>query len=536
MIGCMAGLILAVGAVADDIAWCDFYRAGFAIRDVSDLAIATNLVNQHAGRVADRRPIDGKRERAILLCELASRSAAGSGGRGRLKAVSCSGPVGLGFAGLRRCARRGRHVLPHTRWSWPRPGSGRAFAAADGFHTYRVAIRETDIQSGRTTSSSSMAGASSSRPPLPCETKSASAVPVRPPWARPIWQWVRFQGHAEPAPAVQAPRVPGLEVGVGQTQVILPGAIYESLFKLADGTLVVGDRHSTDAGRTWQRGLAWHTGAYQSADGQILQLGFHSRPTDRAGYFSIPLMRSIDNGRTASSDKALLHIPDAVGGTGDDGRPYEGPLADHAIVGLRDGSLLAAMYGQFAGDRVPIPTMPEAWKCFKYRTFVVRSTDRGKTWDYLATVAYDPERRPGELLRRRLACAAGRRHPVLHADRRQRRKAYPVVSQPLARRRPHLEQGSADRRPRRMAQCLPDAQRGDCLCLWPPRELAGLQSRRRPHVDRPFLLLRRDHRPTTFPSQEVAADTLLVVYDRRQLDASGNLRQETVGTTVIVKR
>ena len=57
---------------------------------------------------------------------------------------------------------------------------------------------------------------------------------------------------------------------------------------------------------------------------------------------------------------------------------------------LRDGSLLAAMYGQFKTDRVPVPTMPGVWKCFKYRTFVVRSTDGGKTWEYLATVAYDP--------------------------------------------------------------------------------------------------------------------------------------------------
>jgi hypothetical protein len=29
---------------------------------------------------------------------------------------------------------------------------------------------------------------------------------------------------------------------------------------------------------------------------------------------------------------------------------------------------------------------------------------------------------------------------------------------------------------------------------------------------------------------------LLVVYDRQQLDESGNMRQETVGMTVIVKR
>ena len=36
--------------------------------------------------------------------------------------------------------------------------------------------------------------------------------------------------------------------------------------------------------------------------------------------------------------------------------------------------------------------------------------------------------------------------------------------------------------------------------------------------------------------EEVAPDVLLVVYDRRQLDADGTLRPETVGTTVTLRR
>jgi hypothetical protein len=46
------------------------------------------------------------------------------------------------------------------------------------------------------------------------------------------------------------------------------------------------------------------------------------------------------------------------------------------------------------------------------------------------------------------------------------------------------------------------------------------------------------HGPTTSYNavEEVAPDVLLVVYDRRQLDSSGNLRPEIVGTTVTLRR
>jgi len=48
------------------------------------------------------------------------------------------------------------------------------------------------------------------------------------------------------------------------------------------------------------------------------------------------------------------------------------------ILERPDGSLLATMYGRFLGD-----------KCD--RSILVRSTDRGATWTYFATMAYDPE-------------------------------------------------------------------------------------------------------------------------------------------------
>jgi len=49
---------------------------------------------------------------------------------------------------------------------------------------------------------------------------------------------------------------------------------------------------------------------------------------------------------------------------------------NHQIVGVQDGSLLASAQGRFEGD-------------IKERVFVINSIDRGMTWKYLSTVAFD---------------------------------------------------------------------------------------------------------------------------------------------------
>jgi len=79
-------------------------------------------------------------------------------------------------------------------------------------------------------------------------------------------------------------------------------------------------------------------------------------------------------------------VPKATGGIGHAAAP--GPLFWRSIVPLPDGSLLGAMYGWFEGDESPVPGQPGS---FRYRTFVVRSEDQGKSWEYLSTVGYDPE-------------------------------------------------------------------------------------------------------------------------------------------------
>jgi len=200
-----------------------------------------------------------------------------------------------------------------------------------------------------------------------------------------------------------------LEVRIGKTQSIIP--LQERrcpcgyVFKLADCEIVVGGpvlseisvmasadrasswRRSKDGGRTWREAPAWPTyDACQLSDGEIIQMSdIWLVETDQKGVYNLPLYRSTDNGYTHKEETAtLIGIPELA-------KLDERSLAKldesskkgarqayvaKAIVRLRDDSLLASGHSHFKSDT-------------KLRTFVVQSIDRGKTWNYLSTVAFD---------------------------------------------------------------------------------------------------------------------------------------------------
>jgi hypothetical protein len=57
-------------------------------------------------------------------------------------------------------------------------------------------------------------------------------------------------------------------------------------------------------------------------------------------------------------------------------------------VDLGDGVWLMTMYGNFEADTIePKEASARSETTYLGRSFVVRSTDRGETWDYLATIA-----------------------------------------------------------------------------------------------------------------------------------------------------
>jgi hypothetical protein len=531
--GCLLTLALALGVLADD-PWCVLYDAGFQVDNVAAwTSPLTSSEKTPEGLRTSDPSTDGGSGR-FYRADWQVDPQAGATVETCLKVVSCSAPWGVVLLVSDGVHEEGVTFFPHQ-VTLAMAGISVPFDTQNAFHTYRVHIEGTDIQvwaddkllldgTGKFT-----APAQSNRNQIGFGCGSSAAT------GKAVWQRVRFQGGKVEPPKVALPQVPELDVELGQTRVIVPGAKYVSMFKFADGSLAVDGKRSADAGKTWHAGPGFHVGAYQFPDGEIIQLGFHSKRTDRDGRFTIPLTRSTNSGQTTKSETALFCVPDAAGGTGDDGKPYEGPLADHAIVQLRDGSLLASMYGQFKSDRVLIPTMPEAWQCFKYRTFVVRSTNRGRTWDYLATVAYDPEvglesfceadllvLPGGDILCFMRTGGSGGQHTPLYLSR-------------------SADDGKTWSKPEPMADrgVWPNAclmQSGILACTYGRPGNWLTFSFDEGHTWTGHFCF-YDGRTTSYNSvEEVAPDVLLVVYDRHQLDDSGNTQWQTVGTTVTVNR
>jgi hypothetical protein len=308
----------------------------------------------------------------------------------RVRAVACSQPWGVAIMASDGVHEEGLTIYPN-RLQLENAKRSVDFDAAGAPHTYRLEIKGTDVRlladgillldgAGKFTTP-----AQGTPPRNQCGFGCGASTAT----GEAVWQWVKYQGNVSPPATPTMPRVPGFKVTIGETIEIVPGAVYTSLFKFRDGRLAVGDRHSGDGGKTWTKGHPLGAGAFEFPDGEIISPGFNTKKLQE-GVFAVPLARSTDGGKTFRSEQARLNIPEGTGGTGDDGKHYEGPCVDHAIVRLRDGSLLMGMYGYFKTDTVLCPAFPPEWKLYKYRTWVMRSTDRGRTWDYRATVAYDP--------------------------------------------------------------------------------------------------------------------------------------------------
>ena len=205
------------------------------------------------------------------------------------------------------------------------------------------------------------------------------------------------EGGAPGSTAPSVPEIPGFKVAIGETVEIIADAQYVGMFKFRDGRIAVGDRLSRDGGKTWTKSKTWPAlgpFTFEFPDGEVISpvgppVKYEIHKVAE-GVFEVPFVRSTDGGKTFRNERVRLNIPEGTGGTMDIGTRSEGPTVDHAIVQLRDGSLLMAMYGYFKTDTVLCPAFPPEWKLYKYRSWVVRSTDRGRTWDYRATVAYDP--------------------------------------------------------------------------------------------------------------------------------------------------
>ena len=164
--------------------------------------------------------------------------------------------------------------------------------------------------------------------------------------------------------------------------------------RLNDGTVIMADGAnlllSRDGCKTWEKGPVLGSQFVQCKDGTIIGTDGSAKATEKPGHYTLAVYTSTDNGKTVDTSTADVVVMDAADYmTGDDFKEYTALVICNGIVELADGSLLATGYGNFKTDKVPIKGFGGKDGLCMYRTYTVKSTDRGKTWAYESTVAYD---------------------------------------------------------------------------------------------------------------------------------------------------
>jgi hypothetical protein len=155
---------------------------------------------------------------------------------------------------------------------------------------------------------------------------------------------------------------------------------------------------SRDGGETWavfplkpgDNGVNLEGGVIQLRDGTILALETYVTPGERPGQGRGLLYPSAGDPRTLEGPVDItFDLPGAnfSGSTDDGGRPHAAMRLHRRILELPGGDLVTTLYGWLAGDDEPsgyTPTMK------KTRVMLLRSTNRGKHWDLVSTIAVDP--------------------------------------------------------------------------------------------------------------------------------------------------
>jgi len=209
------------------------------------------------------------------------------------------------------------------------------------------------------------------------------------------------QGHARPGdldkPTIVAagggsgggPVFAKLKISVGER--IDLGAIDRNaavFFITADSTWILNTKRSTDRGKTWQPCTMLGEARVQLRDGTIVAIaggdsgGGAAHFDHMTGRGNIKVLLSTDDWATVETIQAPVHLPL--------GRKYH-PV--RGLVEMKDGRLLATMYGYMDGDQIreesPVAAeLRTPW--VKTRVIVIESADGGRSWRYLSTLSYNP--------------------------------------------------------------------------------------------------------------------------------------------------
>jgi hypothetical protein len=113
------------------------------------------------------------------------------------------------------------------------------------------------------------------------------------------------------------------------------------------------------------------------------------RKEDGLGH--LHLWRSKDNLRTFELIDATVDVPQTrKSSAGDHGYQENVGFFENSFVEMPDGSLLTPMYGNFKDEALDDILMSGAVHEVPYTAWLVRSEDKGRSWKYYSTIAYEP--------------------------------------------------------------------------------------------------------------------------------------------------
>ncbi|MDB6056820.1 MAG: exo-alpha-sialidase, partial [Verrucomicrobiales bacterium] len=130
-------------------------------------------------------------------------------------------------------------------------------------------------------------------------------------------------------------------------------------------------------------------GAVQLRDGTIIALDTYVTPGTKPGEGAGQLYFSTNDWQTLEGPVDIsFHLPgiNFYGSADDGGHPHNAVRLHRRIIELPNGDLLTTIYGWLEGDNAPAQYQP---KMKKTRVMLVRSSDKGRHWKFVSTVAAD---------------------------------------------------------------------------------------------------------------------------------------------------
>jgi len=208
-----------------------------------------------------------------------------------------------------------------------------------------------------------------------------------------------------------------LRIAIGSPQTIFHGATPDicgafQMIRLANGDIIVPmDRReggkvveswamiSSDAGTTWRRAPSpWSPAVLgQLRDGSILtMMPTAEGPAQQPGVYYYRACRGKDTWEGIKPETVTIRV-NAVSGTGDDLKTFHGAYVWNRLVEMPDGELLLTAYCYFEGDNEPIEVTYEPYRPTPYpypgfnktRVILLKSVDKGHSWDYVTTISAD---------------------------------------------------------------------------------------------------------------------------------------------------